>query len=144
MIREVRQAAAADGRHVCLVASVCGTDDDPQDASAQREALVEAGVLVEGSNAQAVRAAGLCAEARGAHGTPEEAKSISPVPGAPAWPEVGPIVALLRQKPAVINVGLELFAESLQAQGVPVVSVDWRPPAGGKRHLLDLLDKLEG
>jgi len=27
---------------------------------------------------------------------------------------------------------------------VPVISVDWRPPAGGEQHLLDLLDKLEG
>ena len=28
----------------------------------------------------------------------------------------------------VINVGLRSFAESLQAQGVPVTQVDWRPP----------------
>ncbi len=144
MIREIRQAADADSRHLCLVASVCGTDDDPQNASAQRDALVEAGVLVEDSNAQAVRAAGLWAEARGARGVPEENKIISAAPGALAWPDVGPITTLLGRKPAVINVGLELFAESLQAQGVPVVSVDWQPPAGGKQHLLDLLDKLEG
>lgn len=31
----------------------------------------------------------------------------------------------------VINVGLESFAEDLRAEGVPVVHVDWRPPAGG-------------
>ena len=30
--------------------------------------------------------------------------------------------------PNVVNVGLRSFAESLQAQGVPVVQVDWRPP----------------
>jgi hypothetical protein len=28
----------------------------------------------------------------------------------------------------VVNVGLRSFAESLQAQGVPVTQVDWRPP----------------
>ena len=28
----------------------------------------------------------------------------------------------------VVNVGLRSFAEGLQAQGVPVVQVDWRPP----------------
>jgi hypothetical protein len=50
---------------------------------------------------------------------------------------------LLGTPPAVVNVGLELFAESLQQQGVPVAAVDWQPPAGGKKHLLDLLDKLE-
>lgn len=28
----------------------------------------------------------------------------------------------------IVNVGLRFFAESLEAQGVPVVHVDWRPP----------------
>jgi len=31
---------------------------------------------------------------------------------------------------AVINLGLEIFASDLEAAGVPVVHVDWRPPAG--------------
>ena len=30
----------------------------------------------------------------------------------------------------VVNIGLELFAQDLDAAGVPVVHVDWRPPAG--------------
>jgi hypothetical protein len=68
---------------------------------------------------------------------------IAAAPQAPVWPDVEPVRAMLRKPPAVINVGLELFTESLKAQSVPVVSVDWRPPAGGKQHLLDLLDKLE-
>lgn len=29
-----------------------------------------------------------------------------------------------------INLGLEIFASELEAAGVPVVHVDWRPPAG--------------
>jgi hypothetical protein len=29
-----------------------------------------------------------------------------------------------------INVGLEIFASELEGAGVPVVHVDWRPPAG--------------
>lgn len=39
----------------------------------------------------------------------------------------------------VVNVGLSLFAETLAALGVPVVSVDWRPPAGGDQRLAALL-----
>jgi len=31
---------------------------------------------------------------------------------------------------AVLNVGLASMAESVRAQGVPVVDVDWKPPAG--------------
>jgi len=143
VIREVREQARRAGRHLSVVASVCGTDGDPQDAGAQRDTLIEAGVLVEDSNARAARLAGLITEAHGARGTSVEPKTISAAAAAPPWPDVGAITRLLRTPPAVVNVGLELFAESLQAQNVPLVSVDWQPPAGGKQHLLDLLDKLE-
>jgi hypothetical protein len=51
-----------------------------------------------------------------------------------ANPLEAPIVA--------INVGLGMFAESLRAQGVEVVQVDWVPPAGGDRQLASLLDEL--
>ena len=37
----------------------------------------------------------------------------------------------LDQPLRVVNVGLELFASALEAAGVSVVHVDWRPPAGG-------------
>jgi FdrA protein len=144
VIRQARDQARAAGRHLCVVGSVCGTDDDPQSAAFQREALDEAGVLLEDSNARAARLAGLIAEARGGRGSGEETPHLAAAAAAPPWPDVGPVTALLAQPPAVVNVGLELFAESLQAQGVPVVAVDWRPPAGGKPHLLDLLDRLEG
>lgn len=143
VIARLQAQARASGRHLSIVASVCGTEGDPQDAAAQRAALVDAGALVEESNARAVRLAGLIAEAHGSHGTASEPRVIAAAPQAPVWPDVDPVRAMLRKPPAVINVGLELFNESLQAQGVPAVSVDWRPPAGGKQHLLDLLDKLE-
>lgn len=43
----------------------------------------------------------------------------------------------------VINVGLEAFAEALEAAGIPVVHVDWRPPAGGDLRLAALLAALD-
>jgi hypothetical protein len=43
----------------------------------------------------------------------------------------------------VINVGLELFAHALTALKVPVVHVDWRPPASGDPRLAELLARLE-
>ncbi len=49
---------------------------------------------------------------------------------------------LLAGEVKVINVGLEGFAETLQGLGVPVVQVDWRPPAGGDPRLAGLLAKL--
>ena len=38
--------------------------------------------------------------------------------------------ALLDEPPRVINLGLEIFAREVEAAGVVVVHVDWRPPAG--------------
>ena len=49
---------------------------------------------------------------------------------------------LLSGELKVINVGLEGFAETLEGLGVPVVRVDWRPPAGGDPRLVALLAKL--
>jgi hypothetical protein len=43
----------------------------------------------------------------------------------------------------VVNLGLELFAETLAADGVEVVHVDWRPPAGGDPRLAALLAALD-
>ena len=52
---EVLGAAAPD--RPLVVASVCGTELDPQDYDAQRRTLERAGILVAGSNADAVEAA---------------------------------------------------------------------------------------
>jgi FdrA protein len=53
----VRAARAAAGRSVAFVASICGTAADPQGLDAQARTLHEAGVLLAGSNAAAVRLA---------------------------------------------------------------------------------------
>ncbi len=143
LVPVIKQARArARGRWLPIVASVCGTDQDPQDYTAQVETLLEAGVIVQASNAAAVRVAGLIAEAVGSKGRPRPSEPI-PVPatGSPL-PAAGGVEALLRDRVRVINVGLELFVDSLVAQGTDVVAVDWQPPAGGKQKLIDLLDKL--
>ncbi len=49
---------------------------------------------------------------------------------------------LLRSPLSVVNVGLRGFAEDLARQGIPVVHVDWAPPADGDPRLADLLSKL--
>jgi len=42
----------------------------------------------------------------------------------------------------VVNLGLEAFALDLAAEGVAVVHVDWRPPAGDPA-VADWLDALD-
>jgi FdrA protein len=49
---------------------------------------------------------------------------------------------LLEQGPQVINIGVQDFAANLQIQGVNVVQLNWVPPAGGDREMMDLLDQL--
>ncbi|MDL2264263.1 acyl-CoA synthetase FdrA [Synergistaceae bacterium OttesenSCG-928-I11] len=56
-LSEARRIAEAGGRHLAFIASVTGTDDDPQERYAQVKILRENGVLVYPTNAQAVRAA---------------------------------------------------------------------------------------
>lgn len=56
-IQQAQQRAQAAGRYLAVVASVCGTDRDPQPRSAQIEALHSSGVIVMPSNAQAARLA---------------------------------------------------------------------------------------
>ncbi len=46
------------------------------------------------------------------------------------------------KKIVVINIGLELFADTLKDQDVDVINVDWRPPAGGDKKMAELLNKL--
>jgi hypothetical protein len=50
---EMIEALRREGRPVAMVASVCGTDGDPQGYAAQRKILEGAGVLEASSNAEA-------------------------------------------------------------------------------------------
>lgn len=43
----------------------------------------------------------------------------------------------------VVNVGLSSFAETLREVRVPVIDVDWRPPAGGDSALIRIIDELK-
>jgi FdrA protein len=49
---------------------------------------------------------------------------------------------LLDEPVVIINLGLKKFAENLEEQDVKVVQVDWTPPAGGDKELIQLLDRL--
>ncbi len=53
-----------------------------------------------------------------------------------------PEYSLLANAPNVINVGLEIFAEALEAQAAPVAHVAWQPPVQLEDDLKDILDDL--
>ena len=54
-IRKAKETAAKNGRYLSVVATVCGTEGDPQSRSATQMKLADAGALVLPSNAQAAR-----------------------------------------------------------------------------------------
>jgi FdrA protein len=49
---------------------------------------------------------------------------------------------ILTEKLKVVNIGISTFADDLRSQDVEVVRVDWKPPAGGDKEMLKLLEKL--
>ncbi len=51
-----------------------------------------------------------------------------------------PVLALFSSDLKVVNLGLESFGETISGMGVPVVQVDWRPPAGGDIAMIAALD----
>jgi hypothetical protein len=52
------------------------------------------------------------------------------------------IKSLLATGPLAVNVGVHEFADSLAAQDVPVVQVDWTPPPQLADDVADLLKVL--
>lgn len=54
-----------------------------------------------------------------------------------------PTTALFADPLHVVNLGLSSFAETLRNGHVPVIDVDWRPPAGGDPELTRIIDGLK-
>ena len=56
--------------------------------------------------------------------------------------DIHKISELFNQDLVVINIGLESFAENLKKEGVRVLKLNWKPPAGGDKKLASLLKRL--
>ena len=57
--------------------------------------------------------------------------------------KIEPITKLFEQDLAVVNLGLTSFGENLKANGVGVIQVSWKPPAGGNEVMIEALDRIE-
>lgn len=124
-VAKILETAAHDGRLLEIIAIVVGTDADPQDIEQQVNQLQKAGAVVFPDTTVAV-----------------EYVSQKMSPGiAPHFKPVD--LNFFREPLAGINLGLEIFYDSLKDQGAKAVQVDWRPPAGGNEKLMDLLAKLK-
>jgi len=149
-------------RPLAVAVILLGTDLDPQGMEDQRQRLEEAGARVFAHVGPAVEwlrrtlptedrpprvgavpaAGGAGDPGRDGAGSLAGDSATAPTGGdATATTEV-PLTALTAP-PAVLNVGLEVFYDSLEAQGARAVQVEWRPPAGGNEKLLALLERMK-
>lgn len=143
-IKEAIQTAKDNGRELYFVATVCGTKQDPQSYDEALKTLRECGVLVEESNAKAVR---LALKLKGIEYKETDKYVVETKVEKKALPEVSEsVVELLNSKPRIVNIGLTSFTESILEYGGSTVQYDWKPIAGGNKKLikiLNLLSKIE-
>ncbi|SMF83717.1 FdrA protein [Paenibacillus uliginis N3/975] len=141
VIEKTQSEAAAQGKSLYFVATVCGTEQDPQNYQEQKAKLERAGVIVKDSNNQAVRSA----LAMMGIELQDKDKSFTPA----VQTEQGnidvseSIIKLLSGKPEVVNVGLKKFVNAVTSHGGNAVHFDWRPIAGGNEKMRKILSLLK-
>ncbi|MDU1874881.1 acyl-CoA synthetase FdrA [Citrobacter sp.] len=119
-----KACAARDSEQpLYAIATVTGTERDPQCRSLQIATLEDAGIAVVSSLPEATLLA---------------AELIRP-----SQPLSDKSAPSLLENVAVINAGLRSFALDLQAAEMPVVHYQWAPVAGGNKKLARLLERLQ-
>ncbi|MEX5204906.1 acyl-CoA synthetase FdrA [Citrobacter freundii] len=122
VVEAVESVRAKRAAPLVVIATLTGTDADPQGRSGQAEILREAGIAVVETLEEAVLLA--------VNLTHHQESSIPASHSA------------LLDGVQVINAGLRSFALDLQSSGTPVVHYQWAPVAGGNARLASLLKQL--
>ncbi|MDO4474030.1 MAG: acyl-CoA synthetase FdrA [Eubacteriales bacterium] len=139
-IKELQAKAENAGRKVFFIATVCGTKSDYQGYDDAVNKLKEAGVIVCENNKLACRTA-IRAIGRDFAEPVKEIRPKHAGSGKKNTPSDA-LRTLLSEKPKIINVGLQSFAEVVEEFGCEVVQFDWTPPAGGNVELMKVLNFL--
>ena len=115
-IRSVQKIAKERRKEIILVATVCGTYEDPQGMPQQIKMLEEAGVLVHTGNAKAVIfVLDILRRLDTTH------------PSECSCKDNATISSLIAGKPSIINLGLPDFAIAAKQYGSNVVQYEWKP-----------------
>ncbi|HEO1691161.1 TPA: acyl-CoA synthetase FdrA [Citrobacter freundii] len=122
VVEAVESVRAKRAAPLVVIATLTGTDADPQGRCGQTEILREAGIAVVETLEEAVLLA--------VNLTHNQERSIPSSHSA------------LLDGVQVINAGLRSFALDLQSSGTPVVHYQWAPVAGGNARLASLLKQL--
>ena len=122
VVETIEQVRAKRAAPLVVIATLTGTDADPQGRSGQAEKLREAGIAVVETLEEAVLLA-ISLTRHQERGIPQAHRA-------------------LLDGVQVINAGLRSFALDLQSSGTPVVHYQWAPVAGGNARLASLLKQL--
>lgn len=139
-VQSLRKKSDKENRRLYFVATVCGTKKDYQGYEEAVEKLQNAGVYVCETNKLAV-----CTALRLiGSGFYEEKKPIREKESGvyEAKPASLNLLAMLSEKPRVLNIGLRSFAEVAEQFGCKTVQFDWVPPAGGNFETIKVLSYL--
>lgn len=138
-IKKVIADAKGDNREIAVIATIVGTEEDPQDLFQQKKILKEAGVIICQSNAQAVKMA-LALIGKPVYETPKPIydKQETTV----EVPSVANTLKNLVHTDTFLNIGLSSFTKAILDHGGKVTQFDWRPLAGGDVMLQKALDFL--
>lgn len=139
-IKEGIEHAKSEGRELYVVASVCGTNNDPQDYQGHIKRLKEAGVIVKDNNDEAFRTA---LDITGLAVNDVEKEYVDAEKTSLDLTVADPISELINGRPQIVNVGLKSFTDAVVANNVPVVHYDWRPIAGGDARMRKILSLLK-
>lgn len=138
-IERIISEAKADGREIAVLATVVGTEHDPQDYQQQIQTLEAAGAQIFDTNDQMVRSA-IAYVGHEAKQPELEETTFDVTPVDVTVDEK--VLQLINSTPSVINVGLKSFATAIDESGADVVQFNWRPIAGGNEKLMKVLQFL--
>ncbi|WP_137662772.1 acyl-CoA synthetase FdrA [Enterococcus hulanensis] len=142
-IKEIKEKAASAGRELVVIATIVGTDEDPQNMAEQKKILTEAGTILCNSNAQAVKLALIIL---GHPLTLPERKVLPKKSSGKATVIPSKEMMRLLTNDAFINIGLRSFSDAITSHNGKAVQFDWQPVAGGNITLqkaLQFLNKAE-
>ncbi|HON44477.1 MAG TPA: acyl-CoA synthetase FdrA, partial [Planctomycetota bacterium] len=114
-------------KHITYIATVIGTELDPQKLSDQIAKLQAANIHTYTDTREAISHAGQIIQAL----TPQ-IQTPKDIP-----------IDILHEKLQAINIGLEVFSKTLITQEANTIQVEWKPPAAGKENLMTILQRMK-
>ena len=128
-LQQIRKQESHEIREIPIIASVCGSSDDPQSLSEQRKKLLSEDIYLGRSSSEAAYVAiKLLIRNQVRREQNINLRSRSNL--------------LFETEPEIVNVGLEHFAKAIESQGIKVIRVNWQPPVKRSKEIDKLLDSL--